>query len=327
VRARGGPRPTSNIPALGAVWLLFSGLCACGGSGDVVANVGASPIAKATVDHWISVMAGDGPKTDRSKPQYRALRGQVLGFLISSQWTLGEAAELGVRATDNEAKAQLELFNYDRLEGIPYEGLPQRGELRALFSRAHSRSDRLWLMKLAMLIARVEQRHLTEAERTITRAQIANYYDEHKSSFVLPERRDVEWIVTYSESTLQKAIREIRAGKNFVAVAKRVSLDDPPTISGMVRHPRLEPGLAKHVFAAKPHVITGPFRQSQNYYEFEVTNVTPARMQTLARSEGSIRRRLAARSATSRTEAFQRKWSARTSCRPGYVVAGCRQKT
>jgi foldase protein PrsA len=317
-----------RVAALGAALLLLGGLAGCGqsSSGDVVARVGGDgPITGTTLDHWISVLAGKGAAADRQSPQDRALQARVLSFLISAQWTLGEANELKVKASDEEARAQLELLHYDQREDIPYEGIPQQGEIPAFFAKAHDHADRLWLMKLAMLTTRVQARHLADAERTITHAQIASYYDQHTVSFVLPERRDLQWIVTYSLRKLQNAVAEIRAGKNFVAVARRASLD-PPTISGMELASAPEKDFARHVFAAKPHVIVGPFRQSQNHYMLEVTKVTPARQQTLAQSESSIRLRLgAAWAASGLREATERKWTARTSCWRGFVVRQCRE--
>lgn len=325
---RVAPGAARRVAALGAALMLLGGLAGCGqsNSGGVVARVGGDgPITRKTLDHWVSVLAGNGAAADRQSPQARAQQARVLSFLISAQWTLGEAAELGVRTSDTQAQAQLELLRYDQSEGIPYEGIPQQGEIPAFFARAHNHADRLWLMKLAMLTTMVRARQIAESERTITHAQIASYYDQHTASFVLPERRDLQWMVTYSLRKLQNAVRKIRAGENFVAVARRASLD-PPTISGMELASAPEKDFARHVFAAKPHVIVGPFRQSQNHYMLEVTKVAPARQQTLAQSESSIRHRLGVTwAATGLREATERKWTVRTSCRAGFVVRQCRR--
>jgi foldase protein PrsA len=315
-----------HLTSLGAILLLLGSLNACGGgSGPVVARVGSAGIANATLNHWVSVIAGGGVAGDPPGPGHQGLQARALAFLISSQRLLGEAGEAGVEASDEEAQHQLDLVAYDKQEGIPYEGLPPQGELPVLFARARSHSDKLWLMKLAILTLKVKAKQTANAERQITGTQIASYYQAHKSSFVLPERRDLQWIVTYNKSTLQHAVQEIRAGKDFVAVAKHVSLD-PPTISGMELATEREKDFARHVFAARPHVIVGPFRQVQNYYMLEVTKVTPARQQTLSQSEATIRRRLAAQwVATSLRQALQARWLARTKCSRGYVVAGCSQ--
>jgi hypothetical protein len=315
----------TGIPRLGAVGVaLFLAvvLGACGGSGEIVATVDGAPIAKATVAHWMSVLVG--PATDPSSPRYLALQGRLVSFLISSQWTVGEATELGLKVTDSEAKTKLEALDYEEREGFPYQGLPQQAELAVLLAKASSTADRLWLARLAVLTSRLDERRVAEAERRVTSAQIVNGYHAHSSRFVVPERRDVEVIITYSEATLQRALREIRSGKNFVAVARRVSADEP-LIIGMERHPVREKELARHVFAARAHVLTGPFRQSANHYEFEVTRIHPAHLRALEQVERAVKREIATHLAyTSVAEEQGRKWMPRTSCRAGYVVSECR---
>lgn len=308
------------------------GACGGGGSGDVVAQVGGHPITRVELDHWLSIRAATNGHTtvsDRKVSGGEAPKQAVLGFLISSRWTVGEAAELGVRVTDGEAQKQLELFKYTQREGLKYGQFPKEAELqKSLAGSGETRSDQLWLMKLNMLAAGIEQARLSEARRQVTRAQIAQYYDENRQRFVLPERRDIEVIATQDEAAARKAKREVQSGKSFLSVLKRVSIY-PEYPEGLPNWQR-EDVFHKHIFAAKPHVLTGPVHQIL-YYVFEVTKVTPRRQRMLAEVEASIRQRLAAqpqrRVSTELLEAFNRKWIARTSCRPGYIVPRCRQYT
>jgi len=320
-----------HISASGAALVAVVGLAACGsgggGSGDVVAQVNGRPITKTTLDHWTSIQAANDQMA--SSQTGNTPRQQALSFLISSEWTIGEAAELGVGVTDGEAQRQLTLFKYDQLEKFGEQGLfPKEAELKeSLARRGLTRSDQLRLMKLNMLAAKIGQKRFSNTQQGIAPAQIAAYYEENKQRFVVPERRDLEWIVTYSKAVTTKAMREVQSGKNFLSVAKGVTLD-PPTMTGLEPSFR-EKDFAKQVFAAKPHVLVGPLRQSHNYYTFRVTKVTPARQQTLAQSEASIRRQLATRqqqqASASLAENLERMWTARTSCRTGYVVPKCRQ--
>ncbi len=320
------------ISALGAVLFAVWGVAACGGggggggSGVVVARVGGEAITRGALDHWVAVMAGGRVAGGTASAGSVALRRRALSFLISSQWTLGEAGELGVGVSDGEAVKQLEVFRYDRLEGIVYEGLPTRGEVPALLAGGGvGEADRVWLMRLALLGVRVRQKQLAVAGEQVTGAQIAAYYAAHKAELVEPERRDVRWIVTYSALSLSEAIREIRAGKNFIQVAKHASLD-PPTIIGMELASAPEKDFARRVFSAKPHVWSGPFLQTRNHYELEVTRIQLARQFSLAKSEASIRRSLADRwVSVDWPPASERKWAGRTSCARGYVVAQCGQ--
>ena len=56
---------------------------------------------------------GQKPPTEaqlksQCEQQYKSLQQEVLGFLISSQWVIGEANSLGVKISDKEVKKQFE---------------------------------------------------------------------------------------------------------------------------------------------------------------------------------------------------------------------------
>ena len=97
-----------------------------------MARVGEYAITRAAFDHWLSIRAATSGQTtvsDRTSPG-ESPKQKVLGFLIFSQWTIGEAAELGVKVSEEEAQKQLELFKYDQLEGLGYGGFANAAELR-----------------------------------------------------------------------------------------------------------------------------------------------------------------------------------------------------
>jgi PPIC-type PPIASE domain len=296
---------------------------ACGDTGQdsSIVRVAGGGITQATLNHWLTVLTGAGT-TEPMDPRSQSLRRPVLSFLISAQWILDEAARQHLTATAIEADARLELLGYGEPETFNYNGLPGQAELPALFKSARSDADRVWLMKLAILAAKLEQRFVAAAEQQITPDAIAGYYATHHPQFTRPETRDVEWIVTYSKSLLAKSVGEIRAGKSFVSVAERVS-QDKPVMYGMKRD-NVERELAKHVFAAKPHVIVGPFRQSANHYVFEVTRITPARPQPFVASAAAIRRELAEKLVSAELpKMLEREWRPSTHCRQRYVVSSC----
>jgi foldase protein PrsA len=318
-----------RLGACCAVLLAASCLSACGASHstEVVARVGESAITKEAYAHWLSTQTA----ADHQARPDRALRQRVLDFLISASWTVGEAGELGVRVSDSEAGKQLGLYKYDQLEGLQYEGLPKHGKYQRLLQiRGLKHADGLWLMKLALTTTRVEQEQLRRAQEAISPAQIASYYSSHRRRFVLPQRRDIEIIMTRTRASIEKAKREVQSGKDFLSVARRVSRD-PEAPHGLqlgLSREDEEPEFTARIFAAKPRTLVGPIRQALNYHIFEVINITPRHVQRLARAQAAIRRRLAAYEvAAALPEAFQRKWSARTTCEAGYVARGCRQYT
>ena len=116
--------------------------------GNAVVQVGGTSITKATFEHWLAVAGASSATTAGAKPvlpeppnytaciahlqaiapkpakgqtaptaaqlkseceqQYKSLQQEVLGFLISAEWVIGEASHLGVKVTDAEVKKKFQ---------------------------------------------------------------------------------------------------------------------------------------------------------------------------------------------------------------------------
>jgi hypothetical protein len=141
--------------------------------GNAVVQVGGSSITKTTFNHWMGVAAASGASTTGGKAvvptpptyttciahlsatapkpakgqkapttaqlktqceqQYKSLQQQVLGFLISSQWVLGEASSLGVKVSDKEVKKQFNQIKrrQARAPAAVWQELPTRSRRRS----------------------------------------------------------------------------------------------------------------------------------------------------------------------------------------------------
>src|SRR5438270_832357 len=158
-------RESARLCALGCA-LLVGSLCAgcAGGSrsadvharaGTVVARVGAVAIAKTQLDHWVG-LAGAVQGASAAEPTVLVRR--VLGLLIAWQWMLGEAREQGVLVTAAQAAHQLSLSQANLVGGIAYEWFPHERAIQPYLASAHvDARDRLWLVRMALLAARLEQ--------------------------------------------------------------------------------------------------------------------------------------------------------------------------
>jgi foldase protein PrsA len=364
-------KPLRYLSALGAVFFALVGLSACGGGipGNAVVQVGGSSITKATYQHWLSVAAASSattptsttpakpvlpeppsytaciahlqttlPKPTKGQPkptsaqlkseceqQYKSLQTEVLGFLISSEWVLGEGASLGVKVSDKEVKKQF--------EQVKSQQFPKPAEFeKFLASSGQTVSDLLLRVKLNMLSSKIQQK-VVKSKSKVTQAQISKYYNENKSRFGTPEKRNLEIILTKTEAAAKSAKQEVQSGKSFASVAKSVSID--PTskakgglLSGVTKGQE-EKALDEAVFAAKANVLSGPIKTPFGFYVFEVKSVTTGNQQTLAQAQTSIKQQLTAtqqQTALSKfVKEFKKKWTAKTDCRTGYVVMDCKQ--
>jgi foldase protein PrsA len=359
------PRAIRTIPALGAVLFALVGLSACGGiPGNAVVSVDGNSITKDTFNHWMSVAAASSATTPGAKPaipvppkytaciatakaaakpakgqappteaalksqcaqQYKSLQQEVLGFLISSNWVIGEAKSLGVKISDKEVKKQF--------EKIKSQQFPKAAEFeKFLKTSGQTVSDLLLRVKLNLLSQKIQQK-IVKQKSKVTQAQIAKYYKENPKRFGVAEKRNLLIILTKAEAQAKKAKQEIESGKSFESVAKRVSIDPASKsnggkLAGVVKGQE-EKSLDAAVFSAKKNVLTGPIKTPFGYYIFEVQTITPGSQQTLKQAEASIKSQLTAtqqQAALSKfVKEFKKKWMSKTDCRAGYVVSDCKQ--
>ena len=107
--------------------------------------------------------------------QYKSLQQEVLGFLISSQWVIGEASHLGVNVSDAEVKKEF--------EKITNQQFPKAAEFeKFLATSGQTVSDLLLRVKLNMLSSKI-QKKIASGKGTPSKAEIEKYHKEnHRTS-------------------------------------------------------------------------------------------------------------------------------------------------
>ncbi|MGH2912267.1 MAG: peptidyl-prolyl cis-trans isomerase [Solirubrobacteraceae bacterium] len=360
---------SGQIAALGAV--LFTGLtlAACGGGipGNAVVSVDGTPITTATFNHWMMVAAGSSspttgstakpvvpdppvykacvahlqataPKPAKGQPkptpaalktqceqQYTALKQQVLGFLISANWVLGEASSQGVKVSDNEVKKQ---FNQIKSQQFPKEADFQK----FLKSSGQTVSDLLLRVKLDMLSSKIQQKITKDAGKKASEKEIKAYYEQHKSQYGQPERRNILIVLTKTQAQAEAAKKEIESGTSFSSVAKKSSIDPVSkaaggSLPGVVKGQE-EKALDAAIFSAKLNVLGGPIKTPFGYYVYEVKKTLPANQQPLSQVKSSIQQQLTAqnqqKALSEFVKNFRKKWEGRTECRAEYKVKDCK---
>jgi len=117
--------------------------------------VGSESIAGATYSHWLTVarMVEEPASSKRLPPSTPPTRTEALGFLISSDWVLGEARDLHIGVSAAQIKRQ-----FDRTKGQQFR---TRADFEAfLRSSGQTVADLLFRVQLNMLSERI-QRHVT----------------------------------------------------------------------------------------------------------------------------------------------------------------------
>lgn len=281
--------------------------------------------AKELAAKKIKKLPAPGPLKASCAQQYKALLREVLGFLISSEWIIGEASSLGVHVSDAEVKK--------RFVKIRSQQFPNAAEFeKFLTSSGQTVTDLLLRVKLNMLSQQI-QKKVVKSKTKIGQAQIQKYYNENKSRYAVPEKRSVEIILTKTEAQAKAAKKEVEGGKSFASVAKKVSIDPTSKSKGgllpEVTKGQEEQSLDSAIFSAKKNALGGPVKTSFGYYVFEVLSSTPGSQQSLKQVQAAIKAQLAAtqqQTALSKfVKEFKKKWVAKTDCRAGFVVEDCKQ--
>lgn len=114
----------------------------------LIACVGATPIAGVVFAHWFTVAERGASHTERAHPN--ELLQEVMGFLISSYWVIGQAQELHIAVTAAEVR-----HTYDR---ISHQQFPHARELRKfLKSSGQTVADLLFRVRLNLLSSRIQE--------------------------------------------------------------------------------------------------------------------------------------------------------------------------
>lgn len=361
---------TRSLSALGAVFFAALGIAACGGGipGDAVVQVNGTPVTRSTFEHWLRIVATSSASSASSQPtkavvpdppsftacvahlratepkpakgqsapsetqlksqcaqQYTTYKNSALSFLIQANWIIGQAKEMKISATDAEVE---KTFNKLKKQSFPKESEYQKFLARTGFTTP----DLLLRIKIqSVLTPKIEQQVAKEAKKSVTKAEAEKYFNEHKSLYGTPERRNLLVVLTKTEAQAKSAKAEIQSGKSFASVAKAHSIDPVSKAKGgelpEVEKGQQEKALSEAVFAAKENTLSGPVKTPFGYYVFEVKKVLPATQQSFSKVEASIKQQLGAQRQQKKLAAFvkefRHRWKARTECRPQYMVELC----
>ena len=251
---------------------------------------------------------------------------EVLGFLISSEWVIGEGNSLGVKISDKEVKKEF--------EKIKNTQFPKPAEFQKfLTTSGQTVSDLLLRVKLNLLSSKI-QKKIAKGKGAPSKAEIAKYYKENQSRFGTPEKRNVLIILTKTEAAAKSAKKEVESGKSFASVAKKSSIDPTSKANGgMLTRRRQRPG---GEIARRGDLLRQEGRAQRSGEDpLRLLHLRgeersrPAASRRWRRSKRTIKQQLTATqqqtALTTFVKKFKKKWMAKTDCRAAYVVTDCKQ--
>jgi foldase protein PrsA len=257
--------------------------------------------------------------------QYKSFTQEVMAFLLSSQWVLGEAQSLGVKLSDAEVEKQF--------LKIKTAQFPKAAEFEKFIANSgQTVSDLLFRVKLNMLSSKIQAK-VAKEKKSVSNAEIEKYYKQNKSHYGSPEKRNADIVLTKTESAAKAAEAELKAGKSFSSVATKYSIDPASKatgglLTGIVKGQEAE-ALDEQLFKAPVNQLGGPIKTAFGFYLYEVKAITAATQQSLAQAKPAIKAQLSSTKSqellSNFVKSFKKKWLAKTTCRPQYLVADCKE--
>jgi phosphatidylethanolamine-binding protein (PEBP) family uncharacterized protein len=130
---------------------------------DAVATVAGVPIAKAGYEHWLAIERKLGAAGNPSH--------QALGFLITSEWVLGEATGRKIAVSEAEVKR--------RFASLVHQSFPKSGSLQAYLARSgETEADLLARIKVELLAAHIAA-HVTAGKSPSQRSALLTGFERN----------------------------------------------------------------------------------------------------------------------------------------------------
>ena len=302
---------------LGAL-LLGWGACGAGQTSLVVVRVGHNAITKATVDRWTAIVRRGGAFSGfRGAPSSGTSRQRALALLISSTWLIEEAARQGIPVSGKEVGAALA----ERAQGAAASEFHKR-----LAATGQTVAGVELELKAELAYDAIREALVLRASR-FTQSEVQRYYREDGSRFSSPKVSVVDIVENLpSAAAATQLVRRIGTGRRFTKVAFRKEL---AYTTGVLSGSATKKAVDHAIFVARPGVVSRPMRLFGGWTIFVVRRIIPPRRRPLpmVRSEliAGLKKQRTREIATSFAREYQKRWAGVTSCKHGYVVAGCAQ--
>ncbi len=134
--------------------------------GEAIATVDGSPIARSAYEHWLAVTAAlSGSDGHSASTSDQTVKDHALGFLISLQWVLGEAAARGIHVSEEAV--------HKRFAEVQRKQFKKTGELQHYLSTAHETQADLLLRVRLELFEQAIAKQVTAAKHTAAEKKAA----------------------------------------------------------------------------------------------------------------------------------------------------------
>ncbi|MFZ5864823.1 MAG: peptidyl-prolyl cis-trans isomerase [Thermodesulfobacteriota bacterium] len=150
-------------------------------------------------------------------------------------------------------------------------------------------------------LAREYFRKRQAKEPSISEEEMKAYFNSHKAEFKPREEIKARHILVKTEADAKKALEKLKAGEDFAALAKKVSIDPAKDIGGALQLPDGRDWLPRDSFEASfEHVlfnipkgqVGGPIKTQFGWHVLKVDDKRQPEMPSYVQVRANIKRRL-----------------------------------
>lgn len=256
--------------------------------------------------------------------QYDQVKEAAINDLLDQAWLTGQAAEMGVEATDREIDSELATIKKDQF--------PTPEAFQKFLKDSGFTMDEVTDRVRLQVLSRKIQDQITKSVTEVPDADIENFYETSKESFTTPETRDIRLIVTDKKADADKAIQELGddpSDEEFGKVAKKLSVHASKSEGGesVATEGAFPDPAGEAIMTASTGTIEGPIEAGDQFYVFKVTKINPEETKSLDEVRGQISQQLLPTLQQTAMSEFvsdyNSKWTARTFCDEDYLVDRC----
>lgn len=191
-----------------------------------VAYVNGAPITRKALAERTSLYAFVAPQDAAAFRKASAQR-SILQRMVQEHLIMADARRKKVTVPQSVVSAQVASASQSLVPGI-YP--TQAKEKQALKKNGLDQADLTAFLKSQIRVDYIVGR--MAKPKPVTSAEIAAYYNAHKSQFATPETYDVRHILVKTKALAEKLLSEIRHGASFSKLAKKYSIDKASAVQG-----------------------------------------------------------------------------------------------
>ena len=268
--------------------------------------------------------AGLEQAPEPGRGQFDQIREAAINDQLDQAWLTGEAADLGVAATDREIDSEFQTIREDQ---FPTEAAFNTFLEDSAFTLAEVR-DRV---RLQVLSRKIEER-ITSDVTEVPQDLIEQTYEDQKESFVTPETRDISLIVTDNQADADKveaALAEDSGEQAFARLARQFSTHGSSGQGGetVATEGAFPDPAGAAIMSAPEGELEGPVEVDGDTYFFKVNTINAEETQSLEDVTPQIEQQLLPtlqqQAMSDFVASYNSKWSSRTFCADDYLVSRC----